>query len=133
MTVQTPCVQYERLRPAQIVERREACPVAYLPIGTIEWHGEHNPVGLDTLKMHALLAECAGEIGGLFKGEDPFLFSGDDLVAGSFHGRTLNVEASCRVFHAFSSSAEISVGTTISTTAKRSPNWLSSPWGRPFP
>ena len=48
-------VRYERLRPAQIVARREACPVAYLPIGTIEWHGEHNPVGLDTLKMHALL------------------------------------------------------------------------------
>jgi len=24
-------VQYERLRPAQIVARRQACPVAYLP------------------------------------------------------------------------------------------------------
>lgn len=32
-------VQYERLRPAQIVSEREACPVAYLPIGTLEWHG----------------------------------------------------------------------------------------------
>jgi creatinine amidohydrolase len=58
-------VRYERLRPAQIVERREACPVAYLPIGTIEWHGEHNPVGLDTLKIHALLMRCAERIGGL--------------------------------------------------------------------
>jgi creatinine amidohydrolase len=58
-------VQYERLRPAQIAARREACPVAYLPIGTIEWHGEHNPVGLDTLKIHALLVRCATEIGGL--------------------------------------------------------------------
>jgi creatinine amidohydrolase len=58
-------VQYERLRPAQIVARRESCPVAYLPIGTIEWHGEHNPVGLDTLKIHALLCRCAQEIGGL--------------------------------------------------------------------
>ncbi|NLG50484.1 MAG: creatininase family protein [Chloroflexi bacterium] len=58
-------VRYERLRPAQIVARREACPVAYLPIGTIEWHGEHNPVGLDTIKMHALLERCAQQIGGL--------------------------------------------------------------------
>lgn len=58
-------VRYERLRPAQIVARREACPVAYLPIGTIEWHGEHNPVGLDTLKEHRLLEECAKAIGGL--------------------------------------------------------------------
>ncbi len=58
-------VQYERLRPGQIVARRRECPVAYLPIGTIEWHGVHNPVGLDTLKIHALLCKCAKEIGGL--------------------------------------------------------------------
>jgi len=58
-------VRYERLRPAQIRTRREACPVAYLPIGTIEWHGVHNPVGLDTLKIHALLECCARDIGGL--------------------------------------------------------------------
>lgn len=58
-------VQYERLRPAQIVARREACPVAYLPLGTLEWHGEHNPVGLDALKMHALLLRCAEAHGGL--------------------------------------------------------------------
>jgi creatinine amidohydrolase len=60
-----PTVRYERLRPAQLADRREACPVAYLPIGTLEWHGEHNPVGLDTLKIHALLERCAEEIGGL--------------------------------------------------------------------
>jgi creatinine amidohydrolase len=58
-------VRYERLRPHQIAVRRQACPVAYLPIGTIEWHGLHNPVGLDTLKSHALLCECARQIGGL--------------------------------------------------------------------
>jgi len=58
-------VRYERLRPAQIVSQREACPVAYLPIGTIEWHGEHNPVGLDTLKIHQLLIRCARHTGGL--------------------------------------------------------------------
>lgn len=60
-----PIVRYERLRPAQIVAQREACPIVWLPIGTIEWHGEHNPVGLDTLKIHALLEVCAREIGGL--------------------------------------------------------------------
>jgi creatinine amidohydrolase len=65
MEVNSFTVQYERLRPSQIVARREAYPVAYLPIGTIEWHGEHNPVGLDTLKIHALLCRCAEEIGGL--------------------------------------------------------------------
>lgn len=58
-------VLYERLRPGTVVKLRTACPVAYLPIGTIEWHGEHNPVGLDTLKIHALLVKCAEAIGGL--------------------------------------------------------------------
>jgi len=58
-------VRYERLRPAQIIAQREACSVAYLPIGTIEWHGEHNPVGLDTLKIHQLLIRCAQRTGGL--------------------------------------------------------------------
>lgn len=58
-------VRYERLRPAQIVAARTACPVAYLPIGTIEWHGRHNPVGLDTLKIHQLAIRCARAGGGL--------------------------------------------------------------------
>lgn len=58
-------VKYERLRPSQIAAKRQTCPVAYLPIGTIEWHGQHNPVGLDTLKIHALLVKCAQSIGGL--------------------------------------------------------------------
>jgi hypothetical protein len=29
-----PLVRYERLRPAQIVARREACPIGWLPIGS---------------------------------------------------------------------------------------------------
>lgn len=58
-------VRYERMRPAQIVAAREATPVAYLPIGTIEWHGVHNPIGLDTLKAHALAVRCAQAGGGL--------------------------------------------------------------------
>ncbi len=58
-------VLYERLRPAQIRAAREACPVVYIPIGTLEWHGVHNPVGLDTLKAHALCVRCAEAGGGL--------------------------------------------------------------------
>ena len=58
-------VRYERLRPAEIVAGREAAPVAYLPIGTIEWHGLHNPVGTDTVKAHALAVRCAQAGGGL--------------------------------------------------------------------
>ncbi len=58
-------VRYELMRPREIVAAREAAPVAYLPIGTIEWHGRHNPVGLDTVKAHALAVRCAEAGGGL--------------------------------------------------------------------
>ncbi|MBM4048176.1 MAG: creatininase family protein, partial [Planctomycetes bacterium] len=68
-------VRYEWLRPAQIVEARQACPVAYVPIGTIEWHGVHNPIGLDTLKIHALCIRCAQQGGGLVF---PPLFYGEN-------------------------------------------------------
>jgi len=58
-------VRYERLRPAQIVAARQACPVAYIPIGTLEWHGVHNPVGADTLQAAGLALMCAQQGGGL--------------------------------------------------------------------
>lgn len=58
-------VRYERLRPAQIVAARQACPVVYIPIGTLEWHGVHNPVGVDTLQAHGLALLCARQGGGL--------------------------------------------------------------------
>jgi creatinine amidohydrolase len=53
------------LRPDQIVVRRQACPVAYVPIGTIEWHGVHNPTGADTLQAEGLAIRCAEQAGGL--------------------------------------------------------------------
>lgn len=58
-------VRFAHLRPEQIVARREARPVAYLPTGTLEWHGPHNPIGLDTLKMEGICIACARAHGGL--------------------------------------------------------------------
>ena len=58
-------VRYHMLRPHQIVQRRQACPVAYVPIGTLEWHGPHNCVGADTLQAEGLAELCARIGGGL--------------------------------------------------------------------
>lgn len=58
-------VRYERLRPGQIRAQRMERPVAFLPLGTLEWHGLHNPVGLDTMKAHALCVRAAEAAGGL--------------------------------------------------------------------
>ena len=58
-------VRYHMLRPKEIIARRKAFPVAYIPIGTIEWHGLHNPVGADTLQAEGLAVLCARRGGGL--------------------------------------------------------------------
>lgn len=67
-------VRYEEMLPHEAVAARKKCPVAYLPVGGIEWHGEHNCLGLDTVKIHALAVECAGKIGGVVF---PALFYGE--------------------------------------------------------
>jgi len=58
-------VQYETMTPDQIRKARQRSPVAYLPMGILEWHGEFLPVGNDALKAHALCCRMAEEIGGL--------------------------------------------------------------------
>ena len=32
-------VLYEELCPKEFEERITVCPIAYLPLGTLEWHG----------------------------------------------------------------------------------------------
>ncbi len=66
-------VQYELLRPAQVRAIREKCPVVYIPVGSLEWHGLQNPLGTDGLKAHAICCEAARRYGGLVL---PTLFLG---------------------------------------------------------
>jgi len=58
-------VCYELLRPAQVKARREACPIAYIVAGSLEWHGFQNPLGTDSLKAHAICCEAALRHGGV--------------------------------------------------------------------
>lgn len=72
-------VRYHLLRPAEVVARRTACPVVYIPIGTLEWHGPHNPLGADTLQAEGLACRCAREGGGLVF---PPLYFGESRLEG---------------------------------------------------
>jgi creatinine amidohydrolase len=58
-------VRLELMLPFQIRARLAECPVIYLPLGTIEWHSEHLPVGLDSLTAHGLCLRAAAAGGGL--------------------------------------------------------------------
>jgi creatinine amidohydrolase len=70
-------VRYHMLRPDQIVARRKACPVVYIPIGTLEWHGLHNAVGADSLQAEGIAIRCAQQGGGLVF---PPLYYGESRV-----------------------------------------------------
>ena len=58
-------VRFDELLPHQFRKRLERRPIAYLPLGTIEWHGEHLPLGSDAIQSEGLMIECAREMGGI--------------------------------------------------------------------
>ena len=68
-------VEYHKLRPGQLLKRRKQNPVAYLGIGILEWHGLHNPLGLDGVKAHGIACHLAKKFGGVAM---PPLFWGEN-------------------------------------------------------
>ncbi len=58
-------VRYAELLPHEFRERLANKPIAYLPLGTLEWHGEHLPLGSDAIISEALMVECARQLGGI--------------------------------------------------------------------
>jgi creatinine amidohydrolase len=53
------------LRPDQVLAEIKACPVAYLPLGLVEWHGPHLPLGMDGLNATEVARQAADTTGGL--------------------------------------------------------------------
>jgi creatinine amidohydrolase len=68
-------VLYERLTPSGFEDRLRKAPVAYLPLGTLEWHGLHLPLGSDFLQSQAFFIKLAQRVGGIVL---PPLFLGPD-------------------------------------------------------
>jgi len=69
-------VLYEELFPEEFSARLNLCPVAYLPLGTLEWHGPHLPLGADGIQAEGLFTRLASEVGGIVL---PMLFVGPDF------------------------------------------------------
>jgi creatinine amidohydrolase len=55
----------ERLRPRQFVALRDEVPLMYLPVGTVEWHERHMPLGTDGFTAHDFSVRAATETGGI--------------------------------------------------------------------
>jgi creatinine amidohydrolase len=67
---------YTELTPTAFRERVAAAPIAYLPLGTLEWHGEHLPLGSDGLQSQGFFVALARRVGGIVL---PMLFLGPDM------------------------------------------------------
>lgn len=55
----------EFLRPHQLRDIIKKTPVAFLPLGTYEWHGEHLPIVLDSLTAHGVCLHSAAKSNGI--------------------------------------------------------------------
>ncbi len=56
---------YEFVRPARIRQVLEETPIAFLPVGCVEYHGPHLPLGVDMLTADVLCHRTAAITGGL--------------------------------------------------------------------
>ena len=57
--------RYPYLSPAELADRLQRKAVLYLPIGSLEWHNEHLPLGTDTLHAIELAHRLCRELGGV--------------------------------------------------------------------
>jgi creatinine amidohydrolase len=70
-------VHYASLLPHEFRTRMAICPIGYLPMGTLEWHGEHGALGTDALISSGLFTRVAQQFGGIVF---PPLFLGPDRI-----------------------------------------------------
>jgi creatinine amidohydrolase/Fe(II)-dependent formamide hydrolase-like protein len=57
--------RYERLSGAALQRFLEEAPLAYVPVGTLEYHGPHLPFGVDGITAHELSLRAARTSGGV--------------------------------------------------------------------
>ena len=78
------------LRPGELLSAMERFPVAYQPLGTIEWHGRHNPLGVDGIKVEELCFAAAVRTGGVVF---PTLWFSVDAYRDAGHGVGVGMDA----------------------------------------
>lgn len=53
------------LRPSEVLAAQASKSIAYLPIGPLEWHGPHLPLGADPLQAETVALALAERVGGV--------------------------------------------------------------------
>lgn len=67
----------EEMRPEEMLRIQEEGKFVFLPIGSMEWHGPHMGMGVDTLHAERVAHMLAGELGGAVF---PALYIGTERV-----------------------------------------------------
>jgi creatinine amidohydrolase len=75
-------VRYLELLPHEFRARLAERPIAYLPMGTLEWHGEHSALGADALISEGVFIRAARRFGGIVL---PPLFVGPSRLPPPHH------------------------------------------------
>ena len=57
--------RYEYLSPSELLERLRKKAILYLPIGSLEWHNEHLPLGTDSFHAVEICLRLCARIGGV--------------------------------------------------------------------
>jgi len=70
-------VEYIKLTPNDFRKRIAEAPIAYIPLGTLEWHGEHLPLGSDGMQSSSFMIDLARQAGGIVL---PMLYLGPDMM-----------------------------------------------------
>lgn len=83
-------VRAKYLRPGELLSIQEKFPVAFQPLGTIEWHGRQNPLGCDSIKVEKLSVAVAEKVGGVVM---PTLYFATDAYRDVGHGIGLGMDA----------------------------------------
>ncbi len=60
-----PGMRYQEMLPHELEAVLQATPVAYLPLGTLEYHGPHLAIGNDALKAEGLCERACARTGGV--------------------------------------------------------------------
>jgi creatinine amidohydrolase len=85
----------ELMHPQEIIEERERAPIAYIPLGPMEWHGPHLPFGTDMLHAYWIALDTVKETGGVVL---PPLPLGTETLIGPIRERHRGFGGTERIF-----------------------------------
>ena len=118
---------FARLRPHQLQAAIAANTPVVLPIGVMEYHGQHLPAGVDLLAVTEVLDRLGDAIITL----PPFAYgAASHAVAGPEHGTTLHVDAAALVPFFLKGVADIADPLALFQSDRIHPNEQAQPMMR---